>query len=153
MRILLLPIFLLLTTVSFAQVDKSNHSLLWEITGNQLTKKSYLFGTMHVQDERAHEFTDSTLVCLDQTEVYAMEVNFDSIMGDMVGAMLEVDTANVLRQQLSAKAYDRLNQEVIKKLGMPIDSLPNKNPFFIEMSLTSFVTPLMALKNYRTMEE
>ncbi len=146
MRILLLPIFLLLTTVSFAQVDKSNHSLLWEITGNQLTKKSYLFGTMHVQDERAHEFTDSTLVCLDQTEVYAMEVNFDSIMGDMVGAMLEVDTANVLRQQLSAKAYDRLNQEVIKKLGMPIDSLPNKNPFFIEMSLTSFVEPASTVK-------
>ncbi|MFT7449499.1 MAG: hypothetical protein ACI9VN_000203, partial [Patescibacteria group bacterium] len=146
MRILLLPIFLLLTTVSFAQVDKSNHSLLWEITGNQLAKKSYLFGTMHVQDERAHEFTDSTLVCLDQTEVYAMEVNFDSIMGDVVGAMLKVDTTNVLRQQLSAKAYDRLNREVIKKLGMPIDSLPNKNPFFIEMKLTDFGEPDYTVK-------
>lgn len=146
MRILLLPFFLLLTTISFAQVDKSNHSLLWEITGNQLTKKSYLFGTMHVQDERAHEFSDSTLVCLDQTEAYAMEINFDSIMGDMVGAILEVETTNVLKQQLSAKAYDRLNQEVIKKLGMPIDSLPNKNPFFIEMSLTDFGEPAYTVK-------
>ncbi|MBT3301976.1 MAG: hypothetical protein HN381_06150, partial [Bacteroidetes bacterium] len=38
-----------------AQTDpvyKSNYRLFWKIEGDSLTKPSYLFGTMHVQDKR-----------------------------------------------------------------------------------------------------
>lgn len=141
-----IALILFCTISTFAQVDKSKHSLLWEISGNKLEKNSYLFGTMHVQDERAHEFSDSTLVCLDATDVYAMEVNFDSIMSDITGLFFEEDTTNILRMQLSPEAYARLDQRVIAKLGMPIDSLPNKSPMFIEEALSDFEEPEYTVK-------
>ncbi|HEX2683966.1 MAG TPA: TraB/GumN family protein, partial [Ferruginibacter sp.] len=34
-------------------------SLLWEITGNGLTKPSYLFGTMHVSSKMVFHLSDS----------------------------------------------------------------------------------------------
>ena len=146
MKFTLSFLFTLTAFLSYAQIDKSNYALLWEISGNGLEKKSYLFGTMHVQDERAHEFSDSTLVCLDVTEIYAMEVNFDSVMTDIVSSLLKVDTNNVLKSMLSPQGYKRLNDAVIKKTGKPIDSLENKSPTYIQELLMDAQEPKYTVK-------
>lgn len=54
-KILLL---LLLLSSLFLQAQKSN-SLLWEISGNGLTKKSYLYGTMHVNEKISYHLSDA----------------------------------------------------------------------------------------------
>lgn len=50
-------------------------SLLWEITGNGLTKPSYLYGTMHVSDKIAFHLTDSFFLALKSADVIALESN------------------------------------------------------------------------------
>lgn len=45
------------TTIAISQ----NNTLLWEVSGNGLKNKSYLYGTYHSQDYRAHQFGDSVL--------------------------------------------------------------------------------------------
>ena len=50
-------------------------SLLWEITGNGLTKPSYLYGTMHVSDKIAFHLTDSFFIALKSADVIALESN------------------------------------------------------------------------------
>lgn len=52
----LLLAFLLLSTVTFAQKEKT---LFWEISGNGLTKNSYLYGTMHVSDKVSYHLSDA----------------------------------------------------------------------------------------------
>ena len=54
-KILFLLTFLSLST--FAQ-EKKYQSLFWEISGNGLTKKSYMYGTMHVSDKVSFHLSD-----------------------------------------------------------------------------------------------
>ena len=59
--------------------EKSDHQLLWKISGNGLVKDSYLFGTMHVRDPRAFEFSDSMVTIFEQCEGMSMEIHPDSM--------------------------------------------------------------------------
>lgn len=59
--------------------EKEFHNLLWKITGNGLKKPSYLFGTMHVKDKDAFEFSDSMLLAFNEVEGYSMEIHPDSL--------------------------------------------------------------------------
>jgi len=47
-----------LSISTFAQ-EKKYQSLFWEISGNGLTKKSYMYGTMHVSDKVSYHLSDS----------------------------------------------------------------------------------------------
>ena len=63
-----------------AQTSKSNHTLLWAIKGNGLEKTSYLFGSMHVKDNRAFEFSDSLLLKIEECEAFATELHIDTLI-------------------------------------------------------------------------
>lgn len=54
---------------------KKYSSLLWEITGNGLTRPSYLFGTMHVSDKLAFHLGDSFYHAIRKVDVVALETN------------------------------------------------------------------------------
>jgi uncharacterized protein YbaP (TraB family) len=59
-------------------------SLLWEITGNGLTKPSYLFGTMHVSSKLVFHLSDSFYHALKSVDAVALELNPDTWQGQMV---------------------------------------------------------------------
>jgi uncharacterized protein YbaP (TraB family) len=67
----LLYISLLITSVLQAQ----NKSLFWEISGNGLTKKSYIYGTMHVNDKISFHLSDSFFKNLLESDIVANESN------------------------------------------------------------------------------
>lgn len=53
----------------------SYKSLLWEISGNGLTKPSYLFGTMHISNKMVFHLSDSFYMGIRNTDVVAIELN------------------------------------------------------------------------------
>ncbi|MEO6253628.1 MAG: TraB/GumN family protein [Ferruginibacter sp.] len=59
-------------------------SLLWEITGNGLSKPSYLFGTMHVSSKMVFHLSDSFYLALKAVDVVALELNPDVWQDQMV---------------------------------------------------------------------
>jgi len=63
------------TSTPAKQNQKRYGSLLWEITGNGLTKPSYLFGTMHVSDKLAFHLGDSFYHAIKKADVVALETN------------------------------------------------------------------------------
>lgn len=79
---------IILTLIFFANYfalcaeDKEN-TLLWEISGKGLVKPSYLFGTIHVNDHRAFNFSDSLFYAIGHTDAYFMELHPDSMMHGM----------------------------------------------------------------------
>ncbi|MGF2414671.1 MAG: TraB/GumN family protein, partial [Ferruginibacter sp.] len=55
--------------------EKKYQSLLWEISGNGLTRPSYLFGTMHVSNKLAFHLADSFYSAIRSADVVALETN------------------------------------------------------------------------------
>lgn len=72
--------YLLLLTLFFvfqanAQFEKT---LLWEISGNGLKKKSYLYGTFHVNEKISYHLTDAFFKHLLEADIVSNESNPDS---------------------------------------------------------------------------
>ena len=59
-------------------------TLLWRISGNGLSKDSYLFGSLHLQDKRLFYFTDSLYHYLGQAEGYALEIDLRAFMDSLI---------------------------------------------------------------------
>jgi uncharacterized protein YbaP (TraB family) len=80
--------FLLLVVNTNAQVQKKQvakyPSLFWEITGNGLTKPSYLFGTMHVSSKMVFHLSDSFYHAIKSVDAVALELNPEDWQRDMV---------------------------------------------------------------------
>ena len=79
--------FLLLTVYAWSGAQTAANwpkSLLWKISGNHLTKPSFLYGTMHLQDKRLFYFSDSLYHYLEQADGYAIEINLHELMDSVI---------------------------------------------------------------------
>jgi len=68
----LIGVFFLLFVVQVSAQQKYQ-SLLWKISGNNLTKDSYLYGTMHVSSKVAFRLDDVFYKSLLKSDVVALE--------------------------------------------------------------------------------
>ncbi len=76
-KLICIPFFSLsLLVVSLGFGQENNKSLLWEISGNGLEKKSYLYGTMHVSDRVSYHLTDAFFKHLTEADIVATESDF-----------------------------------------------------------------------------
>src|SRR5580658_8678295 len=55
--------------------EKKYPALLWEITGNGLTRPSYLFGTMHVSSKLVFHLSDSFYLDIKSSDIVALELD------------------------------------------------------------------------------
>ena len=86
-KIVLLITALNLILLSEAQTknySKKYPSLFWEITGNGLSRPSYLFGTMHVSSKMVFHLPDSFYLGIKNVDVVALETNPESWQEDLV---------------------------------------------------------------------
>lgn len=91
-------------------------SLLWRITGNGLTKPSYLFGTMHLNDKRLFRFDDSVYKALENVEGMAIEVNPDEMAAYFSNQLFdEVSNEKKLKEILNNKDFDKYSRALSKK--------------------------------------
>ena len=74
---LFLIITLLACSSKTASHEKTNpeSSLLWEVTGNGLTKPSYLFGTIHLIQKQDFFLPEGTKTALENSDVVVLEIN------------------------------------------------------------------------------
>lgn len=83
-RLLLCTFFALLTTQYASGQSRSNYSLLWQISGNGLASPSFLFGSAHVKDNRAFQFSDSVMLALEACDLFALEIHPDSMLIELM---------------------------------------------------------------------
>ncbi len=65
--------FLLAFSCLIASAQQKYQSLLWKISGNNLAKESYLYGTMHVSSKVAFRLDDVFYEALTKSDVVALE--------------------------------------------------------------------------------
>ncbi|MCB0502962.1 MAG: TraB/GumN family protein [Bacteroidetes bacterium] len=89
-------LFLLLFFTHFSTVaqtdtvERTNYTLLWEITSSWQEQPSYLFGTMHVENKEAFRFSDSVLIVFDKVDAVALELNLDTVIQTIFGDAISV---------------------------------------------------------------
>lgn len=77
-------ITLVLVFASFIlSAQKKYNSLFWEISGNGLSKPSYLYGTMHVSNKVAFHLSDSFFIAIKNVDVVALESNPEHWMKEL----------------------------------------------------------------------
>jgi len=70
---------MIVSSTGWSQTIQSENELLWEISGNGLKDKSYLYGSLHSNDKRLFRFSDSTYVALDRAKSIILETDIFSL--------------------------------------------------------------------------
>lgn len=116
---------------TFIKIENT-YNLLWKVEKEGMKNAGYLFGTMHVYDERAFGFADSVMLALDECEVFALEVHPDSIVKSTIELMLQGDTTNYYKESLSQEEYEKFKEKFNEENGLDFDELENKHPLNVK---------------------
>ena len=116
-----LVLLIIFSSASQAQ-RKWPNTLLWRISGNGLSKPSYLFGTMHLQDKRIFNLSDSLYSYLDQADGFALEVDFKEYIDSAFKRMFEKKENEILNDEeqvkINPKKYGKDADSLLKELGI-----------------------------------
>jgi uncharacterized protein YbaP (TraB family) len=125
----LFKISALLLTIStaFSQQDKS---LLYEISGNELTKSSYIFGTFHIMCAEDYMISEIMKQKFTTTEQIVLELDMDDpqMMVQMQQQIFMKDGKS-LKDLLPKEDYDEVGNYFIDSLKMPFQVLDKVKPF------------------------
>lgn len=111
------------------------NSLLWKISGNDLEKPSYLFGTIHLTCN--FQLKDKVKKALDETTRLTLEIDLDD-------PLLQTKTMNNIMMKdgqsidklLTAEEYNKLKVFIKEQTGMPLDMLKTMKPFTLSSMIT-----------------
>ncbi|MCP9756158.1 TraB/GumN family protein [Lacihabitans sp. CCS-44] len=140
-RVISMLLFFLSNTV-FAQ----EKGLLFEISGNDLQKPSYLFGTMHLLCEGDFEMSEEMISKIKSSEILAMEMDLDdpTMAFKMMGKMkMKGDTS--LSDLMQEARYDSLRSYLKDSLNLPPMMFQKTKPFLIYSLVLTKLLPCKTL--------
>ncbi|MEO8823461.1 MAG: TraB/GumN family protein, partial [Ginsengibacter sp.] len=113
-------------------IQKNNNSLLWEISGNGLTKPSFLFGTFHLLCKEDIHFSDQLKKAVSFSDEIYMELDMDD-PSTMLSAMMYMNMRNdtTLADLYTPQEYERLKNYFSDTLKMPLAMLQKAKPYFL----------------------
>ncbi|WP_337967756.1 TraB/GumN family protein [uncultured Flavobacterium sp.] len=101
---------------------KLENSLLWEVSGNGLSKPTYLYGTIHMICSGDYFLSDKTKKAFDVSEKLVLEINFNDPkeMSDMQQMAMGKEP---LTKKLSPEQISKLDAILKKSAGMTIQQV------------------------------
>lgn len=112
-------------------------SLLWEITGNGLTKPSYLYGTIHMICKEDASLGDSLIAAIERTERVYFEVDMDNLL-EMLSAFKDFEMRNdtTLSDLLSKEDYQKVKEFMESRSSLfPFSKLETYKPMLVSSLL------------------
>jgi uncharacterized protein YbaP (TraB family) len=125
---LLVTLMLVFSFTSYAQ-------LLWKITGKNLEKPSYLYGTMHTSNPKAFVLKDVLIEKISTCEAYAGEMIFEPAMMFAILPQLFMEKDTTLKTLLNEEEYRVVKEVLDEKLGMMSTFAERIKPMFTSMLL------------------
>jgi len=119
-----------ISSIFSIQAQQLENALLWKISGNDLEKPSYLYGTIHITCDASLD--DSIKKALNETSQLALEVDMDDPnMQAKMGTGIFMNNGKLIKEMVSEEDYKLLNTFTQNNIGAPIDALNKMKPFFI----------------------
>lgn len=125
----------------------SPNTTLWKISGNDLEKPSYLFGTYHLLRDGFLPSDGAVQKAFSQADGVVVEMEMDSSqLGMVMGYSIMQD--NLLSKLLEKKEYSLVEQEVKSLTGQSLASMDQLKPIslmlFMTLTFTNQVAPELA---------
>ncbi|GAB2809772.1 TraB/GumN family protein [Ferruginibacter profundus] len=124
------------------KTNNSDNTLLWEISGKQLSKPSYLFGTFHLICKDDIPFGPQLKTAVQSVNEVYMELDMDD-PATMMGGLLLMNMRNdtTLKKLFTEEEYKRVDRFFNDSLHMPITMFQSMKPFFLEAMLYPKMLP------------
>lgn len=131
-------IFFGVKTQAQPQSPKLENSLLWEVSGNGLSKPSYLYGTIHMICSSDYFLTDKTKRAFESSEKLMLEINF-SDPKEMSQMQQLAMGKEPLSKKLTPEQLAKLDDILKKTTGMTVKQVDSFSLLNV-MSLISMKT-------------
>jgi uncharacterized protein len=124
-------------TPSVSQANTANEkTLLWEISGKDLKKPSYLYGTIHIIPKADYFMMDAAKKAFDASQKVTFEINMKEMNNPMamMSMMSKVMMPNGkrLKDLISEDDY-KLVKRRFDSLGMPMQMMERIKPMFLSV--------------------
>ena len=131
MKLTITTFWILLFTFCFS-AHSQEKSLLWEVTGNGLTKPSYVYGTIHMICPKDYLMTDSTKATFERAEQVYLELDMDdpTLMAKMIQTSM-LTNGKKLKDYLSADDYAFLDNHFKERTKMSLAMYNGLKPFTV----------------------
>lgn len=144
-----------LSLISFLNFAQNETSLLYKISGNGISKPSYLFGTIHISCDA--KLDDATLKALDETTQLYLELDIDDpeMSANLLKTMVMKDGVT-LNSLFSDADYKFVDHYLIEKMQVSASLFNNYKPFILSSMFMntllncqpeSYETELMKISN------
>ncbi|AFM03633.1 hypothetical protein Fleli_1196 [Bernardetia litoralis DSM 6794] len=105
--------------------------LLWEISGNNIKQKSYLFGTVHVGDERVIDYASNIYPYMDNSQTVAGELDLNFMTSITAFAYIMSPKDSTLSKLLTKEEYQEIKPYLSENIGSLAPFLDMVRPVFI----------------------
>jgi uncharacterized protein YbaP (TraB family) len=129
--------------VALLFIVSANAQLLWKVSGNGLTKPSYLFGTHHLIEKEQIKDFDKILDLAGKSDAVVGEMVVDNSLGTqlkIVKCAMMKDTT--VRELINEADYSLVDTEYIKTMNMGLSKLGKMKP----MMLSSMYSLMIYMK-------
>jgi uncharacterized protein len=147
---LLLPILFahqFFATDLHAQPTAGN-ALLWEISGNGLSKPSYLYGTIHMICAKDFFLSEQLKQKFSSTSKLYLEIDMDDPSMNMKMLQLSMLKDKRLKDFFTENDYSKLNNFFKDSIGMPLTFLGTMKPFVLFSIITLKTLPCEKQESY-----
>jgi uncharacterized protein YbaP (TraB family) len=122
---------------------QQHKTLLWQVSGNGLSKPSFVFGTMHLLCSAEEMMSDSLLSALSRSEQVFLEIDMDN-PGEMLGVFkfIRMKENKKIGDLLSPDEYQRVkNYFSNNKTVLPLSMMERFKPYFVAAMLSEAKMP------------
>ncbi len=124
---------------SVAKSDKApklENSLLWKISGKDITKPSYLYGTIHLTCD--YKYTEKLRKAFDETERLVLEIDMtDPKLQANMMKLLFMKDGKTIKGLMNDEDYKKLSEFFKEQVGVDLKMFNTMKPFAITATLTS----------------
>ena len=129
-------LLILITSLTYAQKQSAENSLLWKISGKDLKEPSYLFGTIHLICDEQYFWTDAMKDAFNRTSQLYLELPMadEGFQMQMMQHIMLTDSAE-LKDFFTQEQYDKLDQFFKDTMKASLSMFSKMKPFGV-MSFT-----------------
>jgi len=131
-------------TFAFQGIAQQENSLLWEVSGNGIAQKSYIFGTMHMMKKQDFFITDvmkeKLLAC--QSFVTEIDMNIPLVQQLEVAKKMYLPETKTLQDYVTAEEFQKFKTIVIDSMHLKeskFEKYIRLKPFFMSAILSQHV--------------
>jgi hypothetical protein len=133
------------------KLSGSNNTLLWQVSGIDLKKPSFLFGTFHLLCKEDINFSSQLKSAIEYADSVYMELDLDdpsTIMGGLL--FLNMKNGKTLKDYYTPEQYKKIENYFNDSLHMPMMMFQKAKPYL----LVALLYPkMMKCKTFSGVEE